>query len=86
MLKPKTTPLIFIFLFSLSIPIRAQSQQRTASAGNATVSGRVTLNGEPARGLAVVMQPQRQLHHRAFASISRPPNRPAQAMCCATPK
>ena len=47
----------------LGSPIFGQSAAAGASkTGTATVSGRVTLNGEPARGVSVVMQPQRQLY------------------------
>ena len=45
--------------FHLGYPIFAQSG--SAKTGAATVSGRVTLNGEPARRVNVAMQPQRQL-------------------------
>src|SRR5262245_16177967 len=38
----------------------AQAQAAEAKAGTATVSGRVTLKGEPARGVTVIMQAQNQ--------------------------
>ncbi|MGH9940332.1 MAG: carboxypeptidase-like regulatory domain-containing protein, partial [Blastocatellia bacterium] len=59
MLKPKMTTLVFVFLFSLSFQIAAQSQQKTASAGTATISGRVVLKGEPARNVLVYLRSQR---------------------------
>lgn len=46
--------------FLLSYPTFAQSGSAKTGAGAA--SGRVTLNGEPARGVAVMMQPQRQIY------------------------
>src|SRR5262245_18781483 len=49
-----------LFSFHLGHPIFAQSG--AAKTGAATISGRVTLNGEPARCVSVVMQPQRQLY------------------------
>ena len=51
-----------LLLFHLGYPIFAPSG--SAKTGSATVSGRVTLNGEPVRGVAVMMQPQRQLSLR----------------------
>src|SRR5262249_21557268 len=38
----------------------AQSQAAESKAGTATVSGRVILKGEPARGVMVILQPQNQ--------------------------
>jgi protocatechuate 3,4-dioxygenase beta subunit len=57
-LKPKMTPLIFVLLFSLPFQTAGQSQQKTAGGGNATISGRVTVKGEPARNVLVYLQPQ----------------------------
>src|SRR2546428_4029611 len=54
----RMTLLIFLFLFGLTFQIAAQSQQKTASGGNATISGRVVLKGEPARNVLVYLQPQ----------------------------
>jgi len=56
MFKPKITPLIFVLFLSLPFKVAAQSQQKTAGGGNATISGRVTLNGEPAANVVVALQ------------------------------
>jgi hypothetical protein len=56
MFKPKITPLIFVLLLSLPLKIAAQSQQKAAGGGNATITGRVTLNGEPAANVVVALQ------------------------------
>ena len=54
------------FSFALSILIlpcafhSAQAQAAESKAGTATVSGRVTLKGEPARGVTVIMKAQNQ--------------------------
>ena len=55
--------------FHFGHPIFAQSG--AAKTGAATVSGRVTLKGEPARGVSVVMQPQRQVYPPAPSIIQR---------------
>src|SRR5262245_33328768 len=60
MFKPKITPLIFVLLFSLPFQIAGQSQQKTASGGNPTISGRFVSKGEPARGVTVILQAQNQ--------------------------
>ncbi|MGH9837346.1 MAG: hypothetical protein ACREEM_01005 [Blastocatellia bacterium] len=46
------------FLCCLSTIILAQTPTKPASAGTATVSGRVVLKGEPARGVALALLPQ----------------------------
>src|SRR5262249_1033418 len=56
MFKPKITPLIFVLFLSLPFKVAAQSQQKTAGGGNATISGRVTLNGEPVANVVVALQ------------------------------
>src|SRR5262245_25739374 len=44
-------------------PVRAQTAE--TKAGTATLSGRVTLKGEPARGVTVIMQAQNQVASNA---------------------
>src|SRR5262245_12904953 len=56
MVKLKMTPLIFGLLFCLPFRIAAQSQQKGESAEKASISGRVTLKGEPARGVMVILR------------------------------
>src|SRR5262245_33495471 len=55
---PKMTPLIFVLLFSLPFQVAGQSQQKAAGGGNATISGRVAIKGEPARNILVYLHPQ----------------------------
>jgi hypothetical protein len=55
-LKPKMAPLIFVLLLSLPFKVAGQSQQKAAGGGNATISGRVTLNGEPVANIVVALQ------------------------------
>src|SRR5262245_5594989 len=54
--KPKMAPLIFVLLLSLPFNVAGQSQQKAAVGGNATISGRVTLNGEPVANVVVALQ------------------------------
>jgi 5-hydroxyisourate hydrolase-like protein (transthyretin family) len=55
-LKPKIAPLIFVLLLGLPFKVAGQSQQKAAGGGNATISGRVTLNGEPVANVVVALQ------------------------------
>jgi hypothetical protein len=55
---PKMTPLIFVLLFSLPFQVAGQSQQKAAGGGNATISGRVAIKGEPARNILVYLHPR----------------------------
>jgi carboxypeptidase family protein len=54
--KPKITPLIFVLLLGLPFKVTGQSQQKSAGGGNATISGRVTLVGEPVANVVVALQ------------------------------
>jgi hypothetical protein len=55
----KFTSIVFAVLCGLSHQAAAQPQQRAVATGTATVSGRVTLKGEPARDVTVYLQSQR---------------------------
>jgi hypothetical protein len=54
--KLKMATLIFVLLFSLRFQVAGQPPQKTAGGGNAAVSGRVTLNGEPMANVVVALQ------------------------------
>src|SRR5215470_15137839 len=58
MLKPKFTPGILVSLASLCLGVSIQAQPRETKLEAATVSGVVTLNGAPARGVTVLLQRQ----------------------------
>jgi protocatechuate 3,4-dioxygenase beta subunit len=51
---------ILVSLFSVCLEISGQVQTRETKTETATVSGRVTLKGEPARGVTVILQAQNQ--------------------------
>src|SRR6266540_153358 len=55
-LRPKMASLIFVLLLSLPFKVAGQSQQKAAGGGNATITGRVTLNGEPVANVVVALQ------------------------------
>jgi 5-hydroxyisourate hydrolase-like protein (transthyretin family) len=60
MLKPSFALSILFLPFGFhSIQAQGQPQRTETSAGTATVSGRVTLKGEPARGITVLLLEQR---------------------------
>src|SRR5262245_35949878 len=60
MLKPSFALSILFLTFAFhSIQAQGQPQRTETSAGTATVSGRVTLKGEPARGVTVLLLEQR---------------------------
>lgn len=59
MSNPRFTPGILASLFSLCLGVSIQAQPGETKAGTATVSGLVTLKGEPARGVTVLLQAQR---------------------------
>src|SRR5215475_13947088 len=58
MLKPWFTLGILVSLFSLRLEVSIQAQPRETKPETATVSGLVTLKGEPARGVTVMLQNQ----------------------------
>src|SRR5262245_24513125 len=62
MVRGKITLRLPTLLLSFHLCHTIFGQSGAAKPGAATVSGRVTLNGEPARGVSVVIQPQRQLY------------------------
>jgi Carboxypeptidase regulatory-like domain len=59
MSKPTFTILAITLICCMMFERSAQSQSRGAKEGTATVSGRVTVKGEPAPGITVTLQPQR---------------------------
>src|SRR5262245_65639038 len=59
MSKLKFTLGILVSLFSLSLEVSIQAQPRETKPETATVSGLVTLKGEPARGVTVLLMEQR---------------------------
>lgn len=62
MSKHKITLCLAIVFFTLRLSYPALAQSALAKPGTATVSGRVTLKGEPAPGLAIALQPQQQYY------------------------
>src|SRR5262249_21680018 len=58
MSKPKFTLRVLVSLFSLCLEVSIQAQPRETKPETATVSGLVTLKGEPARGVTVLLQNQ----------------------------
>src|SRR5215470_11537454 len=58
MLKPWFTLGILVSLFSLRLEVSIQAQPRETKPETATISGLVTLKGEPARGVTVLLQNQ----------------------------
>jgi hypothetical protein len=56
MLKPRFTIGILVSIFWLCLDISIQAQPKEAKAGTATISGRVTLNGEPVANVVVALQ------------------------------
>jgi hypothetical protein len=59
MSKRRLTILSLSLICSLLIEFTARAQSKEAKEGAATVSGRVTVKGEPAQGVTVTLQPQR---------------------------
>src|SRR5262249_56137939 len=58
MSKLKFTLGILVSLFSLSLEVSIQAQSRETKPETSTISGLVTLKGEPARGVTVLLQNQ----------------------------
>jgi Carboxypeptidase regulatory-like domain len=56
MLKPRFTIGILVSICWLCLDISIQAQPKEAKAGTATISGRVTLNGEPVANVVVALQ------------------------------
>jgi hypothetical protein len=56
--KPGFTLGVLVSIFWLCLDISIQAQVAGTKAGTATISGRVTLKGEPARNVMVYLQPQ----------------------------
>ncbi len=59
MSKHWLTILALALICTLLIDFTTRTQSKDAKAGTATVSGRVTVKGEPAQGITVTLQPQR---------------------------
>jgi protocatechuate 3,4-dioxygenase beta subunit len=62
MLKIGLSTCFLIMLSCQMISISGRSQSKPATAGTATVSGRVVINGEPVRGVAVALQPEQMMY------------------------
>jgi hypothetical protein len=62
--KPRFTISILILMCWLCLDISIQAQTQEAKAGTATISGRVTLNGEPVANVVVALQNPPGLPHR----------------------
>jgi protocatechuate 3,4-dioxygenase beta subunit len=60
MLKPRLTIPILALFCLLHFDGQSQAQPNETKAGTSTVSGKVTLKGEPVRGVAVALQLQQQ--------------------------
>jgi len=62
---------IFAFTLILSLPIEfsTRAQSKEVLVGTATVSGRVTIKGEPAAGITVFLQPRRTMEPGYTGSI-----------------
>jgi hypothetical protein len=55
----KFTVLILMQLFCLHFELPAQSKEKVVKQESATISGQVTFNGEPMRGVTVILRPDR---------------------------
>src|SRR5262245_51503306 len=72
MLKSRIKVWLFCCLLTASISeARSQAQTKDVREGTAEVSGRVTLKGEPVRGVSVVLQPYRQIGAAAQSPAAR---------------
>src|SRR5262245_34818790 len=54
---------------SLSDHFTTMAQSKETKAGTATVSGRVTIKGEPAPGIVVVLQPQQPMEYGITSTV-----------------